>query len=118
MLVRTPSEQKFNSPPGTCAPARPEFFTQTKIKPRGGRMKTITVTVVLLILVLSTPSFSQSTYATVSGTVEDPSKALIPGVTMKAVNTATGVSTTVLTNESGTYSFASLLPGLYKVSAE
>ena len=81
-------------------------------------MKTITVTVVLLILVLSTPSFSQSTYATVSGTVEDPSKALIPGVTMKAVNTATGVSRTVLTNESGTYSFASLLPGLYKISAE
>jgi len=81
-------------------------------------MKTISATVVLLILVLCTPSFSQSTYATVSGTVEDPSKALIPGVTMKALNTATGVSTTVLTNESGTYSFASLLPGLYKISAE
>jgi hypothetical protein len=81
-------------------------------------MKTTSATVVLLILVLCTPSFSQSTYATVSGTVEDPTKALIPGVTMKALNTATGVSTTVLTNESGTYSFASLLPGLYKISAE
>ena len=80
--------------------------------------KTSAALVVLLILVLSTPSFSQSTYARVSGTVEDPTAALIPGVTITATNTATGVATKVLSNESGTYSFPSLLPGPYKISAE
>ena len=35
-----------------------------------------------------------------------------------ATNTATGIVTTVLSNESGTYQFASLQNGTYKVSAE
>src|SRR5688572_28295644 len=81
-------------------------------------MTKVSAAVVLLILVLSTPSFSQSTYARVSGTVEDSTGALIPGVTVTATNTATGVVSTLLTNESGSYSFPSLLPGPYKLSAE
>src|SRR5439155_15139948 len=45
------------------------------------------------------------------------SGAVIPGVTVTATNNATGVVTTVLSNEAGVYNFASLLPGTYKVSA-
>jgi hypothetical protein len=33
-------------------------------------------------------------------------------------NSATGVVTTVFSNEAGLYSFASLLPGVYSVKAE
>ena len=44
--------------------------------------------------------------------------ALIPGVMVTATNTATGIVTTVLSNESGTYQFASLQKGTYKVHAE
>jgi Carboxypeptidase regulatory-like domain len=72
----------------------------------------------LLSLWMAARALSQSTYATVSGTIEDATGALIPGVTVTATNTATGVVTTVLSNESGAYSFSSLLPGPYKVSAE
>src|SRR5438128_4148243 len=72
----------------------------------------------ILTLILSTPAFGQSTYATVSGTVTDSSGAVLPGVSLTATNNATGVVTTVLSNEAGVYNFASLLPGVYKVSAE
>jgi hypothetical protein len=61
---------------------------------------------------------AQSTNATLGGTVTDSSKALIPGVTITATNTQTGIVNTAVTNESGTYQFASLQPGVYKVSAE
>ncbi len=66
---------------------------------------------------VSTSLFSQSSSGTISGTVADTSGAVIPGVTVTATNNATGVVTTVLSNEAGVYNFASLLPGTYKVSA-
>src|SRR6266568_9668629 len=55
--------------------------------------------------------------ATLSGTVSDVSGALIPGVEVTATNTGTGVASTALTNESGTYRFPSLQPGPYEVKA-
>ena len=55
--------------------------------------------------------------ATVNGTVGDATGALIPGVEVTATNVNTGIVTTVLTNEAGSYQFSSLQPGSYKVSA-
>jgi hypothetical protein len=43
---------------------------------------------------------------------------LLPGVTVTGTNNATGVVTTVLSNESGAYNLTSLLPGTYTVKAE
>lgn len=71
----------------------------------------------LLLLTLSVPAVSQGLFATVTGTVTDSSGALVPGVTMKATAVETGVVTNTITNESGAYTFASLLPGKYTVSA-
>src|SRR5688572_14903167 len=73
---------------------------------------------VFLCLGALTAAFGQSSSVTVSGTGTDAVRALIPGVTVTATNTATGVVSTALTNESGTYNFGSLLPGDYTVSAE
>src|SRR6185295_8801609 len=61
-----------------------------------------------LILSLSTAAFAQSSNATLGGTVQDSTGAFIPGVTVTATNNATGIVATILTNESGTYQFASL----------
>jgi hypothetical protein len=72
----------------------------------------------LLCLWLCAQAFGQSSNATLSGTVADAARALIPGVTVTATNTATGVVSTAVTNETGTYNIASLLPGVYTVSAE
>src|ERR1051326_626838 len=63
-------------------------------------------------------AIAQTSSATLGGTVTDASGALIPGVSITATNTQTGIVTTVITNEAGAYQFASLQPGSYKVSAE
>src|SRR6185503_21056331 len=73
---------------------------------------------VLLSLVLSLNALSQSANATVGGTVQDASGAFIPGVTITATNTGTGIVTTVVSNEAGAYQFASLQPGTYEIKAE
>jgi Carboxypeptidase regulatory-like domain/TonB dependent receptor len=72
----------------------------------------------LLLFSFSIPAFSQGGFfATVAGTVTDTSGALIPGVTVKATAVDTGVVTDAVTNESGAYNFANLLPGKYTLSA-
>jgi hypothetical protein len=71
-----------------------------------------------IALAVSTVSFGQSTFATVSGTIDDGTGALIPGVTVTAKNDATGVVTTALSNETGAYNFPSLQPGVYTMSAQ
>src|SRR5216117_58313 len=72
----------------------------------------------LLCLVISVNALSQSTNATVGGTVQDASGAFIPGVTVTATNNGTGIVTTVVSNEAGAYQFASLQPGTYELKAE
>src|SRR6266436_2525052 len=78
----------------------------------------IIATALALCFLLSTHSFSQTSNATLGGIVSDTTNALIPGVTITASNTQTGIVTTVVTNESGAYQFANLQTGTYKVSAE
>jgi len=70
-----------------------------------------------LVLCICAPAAFGQVNATVGGTVSDGTGALIPGVTVKARNVATGVETERLTNETGTYQFPSLQPGTYTISA-
>jgi hypothetical protein len=81
-------------------------------------MRQSLVSAALLSLLLANNVLGQSSNASVGGFVQDASRAFIPGVTITAMNTETGVVSTALTNESGTYNFPSLLPGKYKLSAE
>jgi hypothetical protein len=65
-------------------------------------------------------SFAQATASSsLEGTVIDIKQAVIPGASVTATNTATGLSRTVTTNDSGAYRFELLPAGLYdiKVSA-
>src|SRR6516225_7524052 len=80
--------------------------------------KTFVAALLLCSLLVSLNAFSQSTNATLGGTVADASGAFIPGVTVTATNTATGIVSTAITNEAGVYQFASLQTGTYKVQAE
>src|SRR5947207_9849906 len=76
------------------------------------------VEAMLAVIVLSTNTFAQSSNASVGGFVQDATQAFIPGVTVTATNTQTGVVNSTVTNESGTYTIPALLPGTYKLSAE
>lgn len=60
---------------------------------------------------------AQFDVATLSGTVGDPSGAVIPGAQVTAVNEATNASVTVTANESGRYLFPTLRPGVYRITA-
>src|SRR5262249_20664503 len=73
---------------------------------------------VLVCLMKPTHTFAQTSNATLGGTISDASGALIPGVTITATNSQTGIVNSVVSNESGAYQFASLQTGTYKVSAE
>ena len=53
----------------------------------------------------------------INGLVSDPSGAVIPGAKVTVVNHATGVSQSTITTSAGLYSFVSLNPGSYQVSA-
>lgn len=63
-------------------------------------------------------AFAQTGNGSISGTVQDPTKALIPGVSVTATNVDTNVQQTQVTNESGSYSFPVLPPGTYKITGD
>ncbi len=81
-------------------------------------MKRLVAATLLPCSVFVSIAFAQTTNATLGGTVADATRALIPGVTITATNTQTGIVNTVVTNETGAYQFASLQTGTYKVTAE
>lgn len=72
---------------------------------------------VCLCVCFAVGAFAQSSSARLSGTVNDASGAVLPGVEVTATNSATGVVTTAISNDAGAYNFASLLPGAYTISA-
>ena len=71
----------------------------------------------LLLLLTSPVAFAQST-ATLLGTVQDASGAVLPGVTVTARHIATGVERTVVTGADGAYRAPALPVGVYEVRAE
>src|SRR5262245_18187845 len=81
-------------------------------------VKRMLTAAVLLFCVLPAHMLAQTSNATLGGTVSDTTNALIPGVTVTATNTETGIVSTFVTNETGAYQFASLQPGTYRVAAE
>ena len=73
----------------------------------------------LFCLFAATPSslFAQAaSTGTVAGTVTDPSGGAIVGATVTLTDTATNISRSGATNESGRYFFANVVPGTYNVS--
>ena len=76
----------------------------------------LTLTAVWLCFGLLMNVYSQN--ATVSGTVNDSTGALLPSVEVTARNVAIGITNTTLTNETGTYNFPSLQTGTYEISAQ
>lgn len=68
------------------------------------------------LLVFASAAAAQEFRATITGTVYDPNGAVLPGATVTVKNVGTNVSTTVKANDSGSYTFATLIPGRYTVS--
>jgi Carboxypeptidase regulatory-like domain len=72
----------------------------------------------MLLVFGASSAFSQGrANASISGIVQDQSKALIPGVSVTVTNVETGIKSTTVTNEAGAYGFPSVTPGKYSISA-
>ena len=71
----------------------------------------------MLIFVFSTRGWSQAV-GSITGTVVDPTGAVIPQAKVTATRTATGVSQAISTTSSGIFTFPGLLVGTYSVKAE
>ena len=81
-------------------------------------MKRIPIAAALLVVLFAGSNlFGQTVNSQVGGVVQDPSNALIPGVTITLTNSATSVASTQISNESGAYSFPSVPPGTYRMTA-
>ena len=78
----------------------------------------LVLSALLAFLFVPSHALSQSSFASLSGTIIDSSDALVPDVTVTATNVNTGIKNTSISNNSGAYSFPSLLPGNYTVTVE
>ncbi len=72
---------------------------------------------VIAVLLAAAPERAQTTFATITGVVQDASGSAVPGVTVTATNVNTGVKTAAKSNESGTYTIPQLIDGNYTVDA-
>ena len=73
---------------------------------------------IISIMLLTAPLAMAQATGTINGRVLDPGDAVLPGVTVTAVNLDTGVTRTTVTNELGAYSMPGLDPGAYSITTE
>ena len=69
-----------------------------------------------LVLAFAVPASAQQT--SIVGTATDETKAVLPGVTVTAVELSTGAQFVSVTDERGEYRLLHMAPGRYKVQAE
>jgi hypothetical protein len=89
---------------------KPEFTFGSWIK--AGGLLTLLLTGLLL---LSTGASAQEFRATISGTITDPSGAVVPGATIEVKETSTGTLNRTVSDAAGQYVVPFLLPGSYTV---
>jgi len=70
-----------------------------------------------VLLVMSGSAFAQlAGKGAVSGTIEDPTGAAVPGATIVVTNSANGIATSTTSTSAGDYSVSTLDPGVYTIS--
>src|SRR6266568_5101861 len=79
-------------------------------------MKTFVGSVLLLFLALNT--FGQSDRGTITGTITDPSGALIPGAKITLVNVETDTRSETVSTSTGNYTLPALAVGNYTLKVE
>lgn len=73
---------------------------------------------IVAVMVLPGAAHAQSTYGGVVGVLTDPTKAVVPGVTVTLTEVQTSVVRTTTTGARGSYEFLNLVQGRYRVDAE
>lgn len=76
------------------------------------------VAVILVALAMCGVAWSQSVQGVVTGTITDPSGAVVPNVKVTLTNEGTNVSQTATTGSDGLYRFPLVPPGTYTLTTE
>jgi protocatechuate 3,4-dioxygenase beta subunit len=71
--------------------------------------------VLIFCMVAASPAWSQAATAAVTGTVSDPTGAVIPGAEVTVTQASTGVIRTAVTDATGKYLIAQLAPATYRI---
>jgi hypothetical protein len=71
-----------------------------------------------LLAILTGTAYAQEARGTITGTVRDASKSVVPGASITVTHIAMGTTVTRTTNESGIFEASYLIPGAYRVTAE
>jgi len=74
--------------------------------------------VIACVFALALSVQAQSNYATVRGSILDPQRRPIPGAKIHIVLVETGAKRDVVSNDSGLYQIAGLVPGAYTLSVD
>ena len=74
--------------------------------------------VVFTLLLLAGTANTQTTTATLTGSVTDSSGATVPGAVVTVTNMATGIARRIPTSDAGYYTAALLPPGNYQIRIE
>jgi hypothetical protein len=82
------------------------------------RFVEVVMSALFFVLICALSLEAQQFYGTITGTVTDPSGAVVPNATVKVTNVDTNVTTTLTTNRAGVYVANSLIVGTYRVEAE
>src|ERR1700733_13500114 len=73
---------------------------------------------VVEMVVWTTPARADNLYASIRGTVVDPTGAIVPGAKLRATNIATGLTYNTISNQDGLFAFLQLPIGDYSVKVE
>jgi hypothetical protein len=94
------------------------FTMNTNFKRRVSIIARNLLPLLLCLLFLSVPGLhAQTDTGRVTGIVTDPSGAVIPGTTLKLINTDTGATLTVTSGNNGNFTFSAVPRGNYRVEA-
>ncbi|MGB7170342.1 MAG: carboxypeptidase regulatory-like domain-containing protein, partial [Acidobacteriaceae bacterium] len=99
---------------------RPHVTNNSVRPPRGAKRAAFCLRILSasMAVLFSVRAWSQTGLATVSGTITDPSGAVVPGVGVTIVNQGTGLKRHGLTDTAGEYRFVGLPTGNYSLRFE
>src|ERR1035437_377130 len=73
--------------------------------------RSVGILMAMALLLVFLPFAHAQTTATVSGTVQDPTGAVVPGAQVSLINEATQDTRVAVTSDAGFFAFPSLVPG-------
>ena len=75
----------------------------------------VLLSLVLAVLFVTSPAYSQHSFAAINGTIKDQTGSVVEGAAITLTNTETGVSRTSVSNSAGDYVFIDVLPASYSL---